>query len=288
MRVEHCNRLLSPRNSLDFRWQMYAAFRHRSSSALGRIGLLLARPRSRNRRRRDRGFQRVRYAADPRTIEEIVAVMRAAGDNAHGRRLRALIVVLWRAGLRIHEALALAEIGPGSAPRFGACSWGKGGGLREVGVPLIAFNANWATAASASRPSTGKASATPRSSMPSLPDASSPRAGPRGSTSCVRGFPLMTPCAGSRSVLVMPQPARHRHATGNRIITPSGVVWNAVVPALGFALLLGASLLPAIAIAGAASIAITAVLVPESPRGQGRRWMSTHVTPQRVLRGHQR
>jgi integrase len=51
----------------------------------------------------------MRYPADPPTIEEIVAVMRAAGDGVHGRRLRGLIVVLWRAGLRIHEALALTE-----------------------------------------------------------------------------------------------------------------------------------------------------------------------------------
>ena len=35
--------------------------------------------------------------------------MRAAGGGAHGRRLHGLIVVLWRAGLRIHEALALGE-----------------------------------------------------------------------------------------------------------------------------------------------------------------------------------
>src|SRR5215203_2989181 len=35
--------------------------------------------------------------------------MRHAGDGAHGHRLRGLIVVLWRAGLRICEALALAE-----------------------------------------------------------------------------------------------------------------------------------------------------------------------------------
>jgi len=40
----------------------------------------------------------VRYPADPPTVEEIVAVMRAAGDTAHGRRLRALVVVLWHAG----------------------------------------------------------------------------------------------------------------------------------------------------------------------------------------------
>ena len=35
--------------------------------------------------------------------------MRAAGDNSDGVRLRGLIVALWRAGLRISEALALAE-----------------------------------------------------------------------------------------------------------------------------------------------------------------------------------
>jgi integrase len=51
----------------------------------------------------------MRYPADPPTIEEIVAVMRRAGDTVHGRRLRGLIVVLWRAGLRICEALALTE-----------------------------------------------------------------------------------------------------------------------------------------------------------------------------------
>ena len=51
----------------------------------------------------------IRYPADPPTIEEIVAVMRRGGDSVHRRRLRGRIVVLWRAGLRIHEALALAE-----------------------------------------------------------------------------------------------------------------------------------------------------------------------------------
>ena len=38
----------------------------------------------------------MRYAADPPTVEEIVALMRQAGENRHGWRLRALIVVLWR------------------------------------------------------------------------------------------------------------------------------------------------------------------------------------------------
>jgi site-specific recombinase XerD len=42
-------------------------------------------------------------------VEEIVAVMREASDNPHGYRLRALIVVLWRGGLRVAEALSLGE-----------------------------------------------------------------------------------------------------------------------------------------------------------------------------------
>ena len=44
----------------------------------------------------------LRYPADPPSVEEIVAVMRIAGASVPSRRLRGLIVVLWRAGLRIH------------------------------------------------------------------------------------------------------------------------------------------------------------------------------------------
>ena len=51
----------------------------------------------------------LRYPADPPKVEEIVAVMRTAGGGAHARRLRGLIAILWRAGLRIQEALSLAE-----------------------------------------------------------------------------------------------------------------------------------------------------------------------------------
>ncbi len=36
-------------------------------------------------------------------------MMRAAGEGADATRLRGVIVVLWRAGLRISEALALNE-----------------------------------------------------------------------------------------------------------------------------------------------------------------------------------
>jgi integrase len=49
------------------------------------------------------------FPADPPTVDEIVAVMRKAGESRHGLRARALIVVLWRSALRIQEALALNE-----------------------------------------------------------------------------------------------------------------------------------------------------------------------------------
>jgi hypothetical protein len=50
-----------------------------------------------------------RYPADPPSVDEIVAVMRQAGDGRHGQRMQGLIVVLWRACLRIHGALTLTE-----------------------------------------------------------------------------------------------------------------------------------------------------------------------------------
>jgi hypothetical protein len=40
----------------------------------------------------------MRYPADPPTVEEIVLVMRHAGDRAHDLRLRGLIVVMRRRG----------------------------------------------------------------------------------------------------------------------------------------------------------------------------------------------
>jgi site-specific recombinase XerD len=56
------------------------------------------------------GDKGLRYPPDPPTVEEIIAVMRTArGNGLEDVRLRGVIVVLWRAGLRISEALELNE-----------------------------------------------------------------------------------------------------------------------------------------------------------------------------------
>ena len=80
-----------------------------------------------------------RYPADPPTVEEIIAVMRTAGAGADGVRLRALIVVLWRAGLRIGEALALAETDLDARRGAVLVRAGKGGKRREVGMDSWAW-----------------------------------------------------------------------------------------------------------------------------------------------------
>jgi site-specific recombinase XerD len=100
-----------------------AAGRRRSPVTLP--GYLAGRP-PRNKGLRD--------PPDPPTVEEIVAVMRAAGDGIHGARVRALVVLLWRAGLRINEALTLTEHDLDA--RLGAIlvRHGKGGRRREVGM----------------------------------------------------------------------------------------------------------------------------------------------------------
>jgi integrase len=60
--------------------------------------------------------------------------MRAAGNGADCARLRALIVILWRAGLRISEALDLAETDLDASRGAVLVRRGKGGRRREVGM----------------------------------------------------------------------------------------------------------------------------------------------------------
>jgi len=61
------------------------------------------------------------------------AVMRAAGDGDTPAG-RGLIVVLWRAGLRIHEVLALDESDLDRRRGTLLVRRGKGGRRREVGM----------------------------------------------------------------------------------------------------------------------------------------------------------
>ncbi len=74
------------------------------------------------------------YPADPPAAQEIIAVMRQAGEGQHGARMRALIVTLWRGGLRIQEALNLHE--SDLDPQRGSLlvRHGKGGRRRETGM----------------------------------------------------------------------------------------------------------------------------------------------------------
>ncbi len=100
-----------------------AAGRRRSPATLP--GYLAGRPP------RNKGL---RHPADPPRVEEIIAVMRAAGEGAHGDRMRGLIVVLWRAGLRIQEALALTESDLDERRGALLVRHGKGDKRREVGM----------------------------------------------------------------------------------------------------------------------------------------------------------
>ena len=77
-----------------------------------------------------------------------------------------------------------------------------------------------------------------------------------------------------------------QRASQHRSVAASSVVWNTVMPALGLALILGAAVLPALAIAGTAAAMIHVVLGGEQRgRRQRRPWASAHVAPGHVVRG---
>jgi len=80
---------------------------------------------------RNKGQQ---YPADAPTVEEIIAVMRQACDDRRGSRIRALIAVLWRGGLRVQEALALGEQDLDHRRGSLLVRRGEGGRRREIGM----------------------------------------------------------------------------------------------------------------------------------------------------------
>ena len=82
-----------------------------------------------------------RYAADPPTVDEIIAVMRHAGHARYGNRLNGLIVVLWRAGLRINEALSLTETDLEERRGSVLVGHGKNDRRRQVGMDAWGWTA---------------------------------------------------------------------------------------------------------------------------------------------------
>lgn len=76
-----------------------------------------------------------KYPADPPTIPEIVALLDACPTaTTVGARNRALLVVLWRTGLRCSEALDLTEQDLDPRARSVLVRAGKGGKRRLVGM----------------------------------------------------------------------------------------------------------------------------------------------------------
>jgi integrase len=79
-----------------------------------------------------------RFPPEPLTPDEVWALVDACGRGRAGRRNRALIIVMWRAGLRVSEALALR---PKDVDlERGACAIVERWTLerRELGVPARA------------------------------------------------------------------------------------------------------------------------------------------------------
>ena len=85
---------------------------------------------------RNKGME---YPPDPPRPEEIVLVMRQAGQDRHGLRVRALVAVLWRGGLRISEALALNETDIDERRGSLLIRHGKGDKRREAGMDQFGF-----------------------------------------------------------------------------------------------------------------------------------------------------
>jgi Phage integrase family len=93
---------------------------------------------------RNKGME---YPPDPPRPEEIVLVMRQAGQDRHGLRVRALVAVLWRGGLRISEALALNETDIDERRGSLLIRHGKGDKRRAAGMDQFGFEqlAAWLT-----------------------------------------------------------------------------------------------------------------------------------------------
>ncbi len=80
-----------------------------------------------------------RYPREAPTVSEIVAVMNACPDTVSGKRTRALILVMWRSGVRISEALDLHEADLNEHGRTLFVRCGKGSKSRLIGMDDTGF-----------------------------------------------------------------------------------------------------------------------------------------------------
>lgn len=80
-----------------------------------------------------------RYPPEPLTPDEVVRLLDQCGDTPTEIRNRALIVLLWRAGLRVSEALALRPHHVDFEARTVTVMRGKGGKRRIVGIDPAAL-----------------------------------------------------------------------------------------------------------------------------------------------------
>lgn len=86
-----------------------------------------------------------KFPPEPLTGAEVLALMAECGRGSCGKRDRALIVVLWRAGLRISEALALMPKDVDLVSGRVAVLHGKGDRARVVGIDQMSCSviADW-------------------------------------------------------------------------------------------------------------------------------------------------
>jgi site-specific recombinase XerD len=75
-----------------------------------------------------------KYPAEWYTTDEITAMLHAANTGWGGERLQALIIVLWRSGLRLAEALALVPSDIDFVGKTIRVRHGKGDKARTVGM----------------------------------------------------------------------------------------------------------------------------------------------------------
>ena len=105
---------------------------------------MLASPRSAHQRRQaapkahNRG---TRLPGEVLHVEEVRKLLQACNRGATGARNRALIVLLWRAGLRTSEALSLKPADLDAVAGLVHVRRGKGGKPRSVGMDAEAFGA---------------------------------------------------------------------------------------------------------------------------------------------------